>query len=93
MLSFYRGYRHAISTYNKAVAAAEDVPEALAPVLLNRAMAEFKLGNFGRALGDLEKSLSLMPGNAKAHYRYAWPIQFRELCMKTTQLSLKTLAS
>ncbi|CDF33459.1 unnamed protein product [Chondrus crispus] len=63
------GYRHAISTYNKAVAAAEDVPEALAPVLLNRAMAEFKLGNFGRALGDLEKSLSLMPGNAKAHYR------------------------
>lgn len=65
-----RGYRHAISTYNKAIIAAKDVPEALAPALLNRAMAEFKLENFGRALQDVEQSLSLCPGNAKAHYRY-----------------------
>lgn len=34
-------------------------------------MAEFKLENYGRALRDVEKSLVLMPGNAKAHYRYA----------------------
>lgn len=66
-----RGYRHAIQKYNEAITAAADVPEALAPALLNRSMAEFQLENYGRALQDVEKSLNLMPGNVKAHYRYA----------------------
>lgn len=65
-----RGYKNAIKEYNEAIQAAADVPEALAPALLNRAMAEFKLENYGRALQDVEKSLSVMPGNVKAHYRY-----------------------
>lgn len=65
-----RGYKNAIRKYDEAIQAAEDVPEALAPALLNRAMAEFKLENYGRALQDVEESLSVMPGNVKAHYRY-----------------------
>lgn len=65
-----RGFKNAIRKYNEAIKAAADVPEALAPALLNRAMAEFKLQNYGRALQDVEKSLTVLPGNVKAHYRY-----------------------
>lgn len=69
--SHRRGYHNAIKKYNDAIQAAGDVKEALAPALLNRAVVEFKLENYGRALQDVEKSLSLSPGNIKAHYRYA----------------------
>lgn len=64
-----RGYKNAIKKYNQAILAAGDVPEALAPALLNRAMAEFKLQNYGKSLQDVERSLSVLPGNVKAHYR------------------------
>jgi len=69
----YRGYRGAISKYSDAIIAAADVPEALAPAYLNRSVAEYKLSNFGRALADAEQSLRILPGNAKAHYRYVKP--------------------
>ncbi|KAI0567202.1 hypothetical protein FGB62_4g269 [Gracilaria domingensis] len=64
-----RGYKHAIMKYNQAIEAAKDVPEALGPAYLNRAMAEFKLANYGRSLRDAETCLRLTPGNLKAHYR------------------------
>ncbi|CAN8075661.1 unnamed protein product [Agarophyton chilense] len=64
-----RGYKHAIRKYDQAIEAAKDVPEALGPAFLNRAMAEFKLGNYGRSLKDAERSLELTPRNIKAHYR------------------------
>lgn len=64
-----RGYRSAIVKYTDAIVVAADVPEALAPALLNRSMAEFKLENYGRALRDVERSLALDPGNVKARYR------------------------
>eukprot|EP00177_Eucheuma_denticulatum_P000315 GFKZ01000540.1.p1 GENE.GFKZ01000540.1~~GFKZ01000540.1.p1 ORF type:complete len:378 (+),score=44.68 GFKZ01000540.1:123-1256(+) len=64
-----RGYKNAINKYNQAILAAGDVPEALAPALLNRAMAEFKLQNYGKSLQDVNRSLSVLPRNVKAHYR------------------------
>lgn len=63
-----RGYKNAIKKYSEAIKVAGDVPEALAPGLLNRAIAEFKLMNYGRALQDAERSVAVQPGQFKAHY-------------------------
>lgn len=74
-----RGYKNAIKKYSDAIIAAKDVPEALAPAFLNRATAEFKLGNYGKCLRDVDMSLRYEPGIVKVHYRYVYCIYDRAI--------------
>lgn len=79
-----RGYKTAIHKYSAAIEAAKCIPDVLGPAYLNRAMAEYKLGNCGRALKDVEQCLRLTPGNVKAHYRY---VDERSAVMKCSLLT------
>lgn len=60
----------AITKYSEAVSAASGDSVATAAALCNRAAAELKLSNFGRALTDAAKAARLDPTNVKAHFRY-----------------------
>lgn len=83
----HRGYKTAIHKYNAAIEAAKDIPDVLGPAYLNRAMAEYKLGNCGRALKDVEHCLRLTPSNIKAHYRY---VSERSATMQYSLLTFDT---
>lgn len=69
---WHRGYKAAIAKYTEAIRAADGVPAVAGTAYLNRAVAEFKLGNFGRALEDAEASLRLDSSSIKARYRCVW---------------------
>jgi Cns1/TTC4 Wheel domain len=72
---FKRGGRDylklAIAKYSEAIAINCTVPETNAAAYSNRAAAQLKLKNFGKALEDAEGALGFQSNNVKARYRAA----------------------
>lgn len=70
MFFLCRGCRGAIQKYTEAISAAKGDPEAMVPALLNRSIAQYKLGNYGHSLNDAKSCLEVNPRDVKALYRY-----------------------
>jgi tetratricopeptide (TPR) repeat protein len=64
-------YRLAISKYTEAIAVQDAAPEVTAAAFANRAAAQLKLENFGRALEDAVAAVALHADHVKARYRAA----------------------
>lgn len=83
--------RKAIAKYSDAVEAARlivDSRDPLVDALNNRAAAQLRLGNYGRALADSCEATQLVPTNIKAHYRYVPTITMVLISATSTFLSI-----
>jgi hypothetical protein len=66
-----KSYRRAVAAYTEALQVPCDVPEVRSALYANRAAAQLKLQNYGRALADAEAALQLDPDHVKSRYRAA----------------------
>lgn len=69
-------YKRAIQKYTEALAMPCDLPSVRSSTFANRAAAELKLKNYGRALNDAESALKLDEDHVKSRYRAAMCANF-----------------
>lgn len=87
----FRGCREAIKKYTEAISAAKGDTEAVVPALLNRSIAQYKLGNYGHSLNDAKACLEVNPSDVKALYRYVLSKAFYVLSLHYKQVEANNI--